>query len=90
MAGIRHVIGLLPSLRGMTGSAGHRYIDGHVMRRHRQVEPPKIFCIACEMLTAHKSGSVTIDGALRSHLVCKECGLERIGGNILIREVKTG
>ena len=60
------------------------------MRRHRKIEPSKIFCIACEMLTAHNSESVTIDGALRSHFVCKECGLERIGGNIVTRETRIG
>jgi hypothetical protein len=45
---------------------------------------PEFFCEGCERMGPHDNlGPIVRDGLTHSHIRCKECGLEKIGGRIV-------
>lgn len=52
-------------------------------QRKSQREFSEYFCHGCERTTEHNAEIATRDGVLRSRMICKECGLEKVGGRIV-------
>jgi hypothetical protein len=51
----------------------------------KRLRPPEMLCDGCESITAHDMGMVIRDGLTHSHTICRECGLEKIGGRVATR-----
>ncbi len=62
----------------MKGSSG-------VPRGPKGETPPTKYCDGCERITPHECGMVMQGGLTHSRFVCRECGLEKIGGRIATR-----
>jgi hypothetical protein len=54
-------------------------------RREKRLRPPQMLCDGCEEVTQHDMEIVNRGGSLASRTVCKQCGLEKIGGQIATR-----